>query len=158
MEELTNMENNNLSPQVGRNADGTFANGHQSFNKPYRRYGETLRVIEGKYKAHEIIALANQQDALDDMTPFEVMAIKQIARSLADVKVDNCSDVYREREAILDRVEGKSSQLIENKVNYQVTLNVSADLIDAILCRKEITLNAEEQKLLLANARDNTPD
>lgn len=96
-----------LEPLLDRNTDGTFAKGHQALNKPYRRYGETLRVMEGKYNTGQIIALAANQEALNDMNPFEVMAIRHLARSAALVPVDTCADVRQEREALLDRLEGK---------------------------------------------------
>lgn len=107
-------KNNNITPKLGRNADGTYAKGHTVSNRPYARYAETIRVLNGKYNAKEIIELAANPKMLEVVNPLEAMAIKQMARSLTDIAPENANEVRQEREALLDRVEGKAAQPIEH--------------------------------------------
>lgn len=59
---------------------------------------------------------------------------------------------------LLDRLEGKPAQTqqIQMSVDQRTTIGISSELIDRILLTKGAGLNAEEQRLLIADTRNDT--
>jgi len=129
-----NILNNMLEPNSGRTALGTFAPGNQLQPKGhYQRYADRVKFIEEEYTADQILAIAHDPESLGNRSIRDAMIIRHLAMTLQPMVDASNADVRQEREALLDRLEGKANQSVD---------------IQATVSRKELTPEEE------AEARD----
>lgn len=107
---------------TNRQANGTFANGHTVNKSPYQRYGDRAQVIQECFTAEEIMEIVADKTRLYKYSPRDAQIFMQIAKSLQFPDNLTNADARAERETLLDRMEGKSTNVITGDVNVNSTL------------------------------------
>lgn len=129
---------------VQRNQNGTFIKGvtypEQSHGAQIYRYSARAQMLEQQMTAQEILALADDDEALGKRPAIDMIVVRRLARAMQNVKAVTCADVERAAEAHLDRVEGKPSQPIEQKDQGDVLERAKALLRDGLATAKLLEL------------------
>lgn len=95
----------------GRNPDGSFAKGsnhnptgNNGHLKGYQRYSDRALFLQEKYTTGEIIDIATDITKLRQLPVRDAQILKHLFNTLIG------DDIRLEREALLDRIEGKPKE------------------------------------------------
>lgn len=119
---------NSTSFKPNNKANPTGKNGHTTGLQPYSK--RVAHYLE-KYSALELVKMASDDKELDKLTSWDAIVVGNIAASIRG------DDTRQEREALLNRLEGKPKERIELR-----SIKSLSDLTD-----EELAAIVEEDKL-----------
>ena len=124
----------------------------------FQSFGDRSGHFLKKYTRMELIALADDENALDKHSSFDCLVIRQLANALRANMGD--PDLTAERERLYDRVIGKAISRVETEATVSVDVQVQhrigpaldalpANVLDkvryALLSTKEVDADGSEE-------------
>ena len=144
--------------------NGRFAEGNSASkgNSPYQKYAKRLTYLQETYTAEQVNAIASNPKRLNKLPVLDAIAFVHIAGAMTNIKPSSRSDVRAERETLIDRIEGKATQRIEQSTTITLEQLITEAYSKPVPMLDRIRANAPdalviEDKQPLASQPDSLP-